>query len=328
MTLEMGAEVTPKRQRLSRKKRRIYGAANQEIRQGKLAPQILADAEKTFEKRQRPARKVRTETSDGAAGALPHYSIGRPINRHVPEAADWRSFLGNLEDVNQGRGEVFALRGVAIEYINDASIKAMLAAKYSRVYGERERAVRLLRDFSRDFNRYAKEQVRTHDDAVFEVATGPLRPAERMMQSGDDLYLLPDMYVAACSAEGEYDDFEDDFSCYGGFNEVVMNWGHGVFKTDTIVNCGRLGMAVTIEYRAELDSEFSDITTYLRREGLNTKLLVSPYDDYVFSFEQRAPIYTRQDSSTTMLTGMDIPTVLPLHPPAAREISTFIGPQI
>lgn len=300
-------------ERRSRKKRTIYPPhANQEMRRYDRTT-LPADPDDTPKKS--ASQTMRPTRRPDVSARLPVYSIRRPLNLRTPDADVWEDYLDDVAERNRDTGKTLSLGELAVEYVSPGSFLSMMAEKHSDKFSEPQRARRIMREFAKGFNQHMREMTKQASDASFEVAHGPLHPESKMLSVGSDLVLLheSDTLLADTSLEDFYD--EQDMA-----EEEIVDWGHGNFKVGVIRKCGELAFGFDLSDHEQFDREFNGIRSYLRSEGLNTNLMTGDRPGAAHVFMPVMPFFV-QDTSGGILRYAEAPMSVPLHPPAAKEIS-------
>ncbi len=284
--------------RLSRKKRTIYGAANREDRRFIPDPEEFSQLELLEIRRQRSEALANSEAL--RPEEWPELSISRPVNLGVDAADRLVRFIDDVENRNGHRGTVRTLGLMGCEFVGPAAAQRMFTNMYPKAVGEKHRALRLLRDFAKGFNIFMREREKAVADERFVAAAGVILGAS-------DLPVLDKPEDHMLEFDSRKDWLDDD---------KRLDASEGLFAVTAIERYGS-ELGLNLDSNEQLHSEWTDIQTYLRRDGLDTRLMDGTNSK--FKFEPQVPFYAPRTTGGVLLTyTVEIPQFLSLHPPAAH----------
>lgn len=309
--------------RLSRKKRRVYGPSDWEKRS---AERIKSSDDSISSKQVQRLGRAAVPPMLTAESATPkELSVSRPVRRDDLELLGWTAFFNDVEQRNRQRGRFAARRLMSCEFISAEGSQRMLEGKYPKASQDTRRANRLKRDIARDFNLAINEMRQQRDEARFEQQTAPFLCTDGLVDIEGGVFVPP--HDAERIVPDDLRDLEiiEDFSPdrYNGWNVAATDdfVGHaGLFAVRAIGLCAdghQLGLDLSTN--EVLYEEHTFIHGYFRSEGFDVRHMSEPgrggllFQPYVSFFEPSGSTASRVLTFTA-----EMPDLLPLHPPAAH----------
>ena len=289
--------------RLSRKKRTVYGPANQEDRI-----------------RNRRGIVRQSDAFEGGAGQrrVPssELTIARLYNEQTPEAQDgWQPLLDDLAARNRRKGKTVAVGTIACEFAGPEVMGQMLAKKFPSAWSDAKKRLRIQRSFADNFNNFVRQQDKANLDMLFERGTGVRLEPNPLITNGDDI-VLP-------IRDFDYEPHADTGLLLFDESEIIFEsggdrmWNEGLFAVGAIDKSGPHTVAVNLDQNEQLHREFSEIRGFMKEDKLDTNLLRGDFGRFIF--RPHADIFeTFDEAGVAILTfNLDIPGALPLHAPKA-----------